>query len=131
MYDGDIMLIKAPLNKRFHDKMCSCCKVLLLKGGEVIYEAISDISVSSADLGMGTRKFIEFCRKIVVENGRKVRKGSMLLFKPNREKVFFIRLSDWEFQLLAEYAKEQKTSVSLVIREVVDSVVLKAWLNDI
>lgn len=128
---GDLMFVKAPFNKRFHSKMSTFCKVLWQKEGEVMYEVIGDVSISSADLGMSTRRFIEFFKKITVEGGRKVRKGNLLFIKPKREKLLYIRLSDEEFQLLSEYANEQNICVSAVIRKIVDSAIRGTRMNAI
>lgn len=121
------MMIKAIFNRRFHDHMKRHCKVVAEGDGEVIYTAIGDVKIDAADLAMTTREFSQFARKIIIEDGRKIRVGTVLLLKPLRRRKLHVRLSDEEYMLLREYSNESRLGLSVAFREVLIKALLPAW----
>jgi len=127
-YDGVMaMMIKTVFNKRFHSHMRRYCKVVAEGNGEVIYMAISNVKVDAADLAMTPREFSRLAKEITVEDGRKIRVGTVLLLKPLRRRKLHVRLSDEEYMLLREYADEHGLKMSAAFREVLIKILWPAW----
>ncbi|MHA1632550.1 MAG: hypothetical protein ACTSXC_07085 [Candidatus Freyarchaeota archaeon] len=82
-------------------------RVLGKKEGMIILEGVFSLQITADLAGMGVRKFADFCKKVVVEGGTKVRKGGTLFIEPLRTRRITIRLSADEYQALMTVARER------------------------
>ena len=90
-----------------------------------VYRGVFALDVDREGLNMGIREFIEFCRKIEVEGGRKRRRGDHLFITPYQTRVLAFRLSEEEHQLLKEDAKQLDLKPSEYARRMVLSALAK------
>lgn len=72
---------------------------------KVVYEGALGIELPADALGLRPRSFKKFCDSVIVESGKKKRRGTVLTIEPYKRRVIRIRLSEDEYRALCECAK--------------------------
>jgi len=90
---------------------------------QVIYEGRIDVEFPQAMFGFSDGEFRRLCRNVRVEGGVKRRTREGVRFAPLRRKILTVRLSEDEYRLLMEDAREVGLEPSRWARNLVMSLV--------
>jgi RNase P/RNase MRP subunit p30 len=120
------MKVTAPKNETFKKLMSRVAyKPLKEDDSLTVLDGMFSVEVSSEDLKMHAREFKRFCDAVIVEGGKKVRKGTLLIIEPLRTRQLKIRLSDEEYEKLKRCAKMRMCSISFLFRGTLLSAIAK------
>jgi hypothetical protein len=120
------MRVTAPKNETFKKLMSEVAyRILKEDDFQTVLEGMFSVEVSSEDLKMRPKEFKRFCDAVIVEDGKKVRKGNLLIIGPYRTRQLRVRLSDEEYEKLKQCAKMRMCSLSFLFRGTLLSAIAK------
>jgi hypothetical protein len=115
--------VKVPKDNRVDLVFSRAFKKMGEDGRQVIYEGRIDVEFPQAMFGLSSSEFRRLCRNIRVEGGFKKRTKDGIRFAPLRKRILTVRLSEEEYRLLVEDAREVGLEPSRWARNLVMSLV--------
>jgi hypothetical protein len=116
-------LVKAPKDERVNSVFSHAFKKVGEGEKYFVYEGRIDVEFPQAMFGLSGDEFRKLCRSIRVEGGFKKRTEDGVRIAPLRKKVLTVRLSEDEYRLLVEDAREVGLEPSRWARNLVMSLV--------